>query len=109
MKMEIINENKFEGKIVNGLKGEGLLKDILNEYSIVPGIRIIKTNSDVPNRPHIHEEKQIVYILNGKTSVFNGKVSKNLNKGDFIIFEQNEEHYFTSYDEEVFLFEIKWK
>lgn len=107
--MRIIHETELEGTIVHGTRGEVTLKDIINEPGLVAGIRIVEPDSDVPGRPHSHEDSQIVYVIKGKTSLFNGFETRELQAGDFVVFEPDEEHYFTSGEEEVILFEVKWK
>lgn len=107
--MKVIHETELEGKLVKGEKGSVVLKDAIDTPNLVAGIRIIAPDSDIPSRPHKHEEFQLVYVISGTTTVFNGTETRELKPGDFVEFDAEEEHYFTNGTENVILFEVKWK
>ncbi|MHA2321993.1 MAG: cupin domain-containing protein, partial [Candidatus Thorarchaeota archaeon] len=69
---------------------------------------IVKADSDVPTRPHIHSEKQVIYVISGKGKITNGKETFDLNPGDFIILDSNEEHYVTTEKDDLKVFEVKY-
>ena len=75
---------------------------------ITAGVRIVKADSDVPPRPHAHNEKQVIYVISGTGTITNGKETFDLNSGDFILLDSNEEHYVMTKDEDLRVFEIKY-
>ncbi|MFQ6089065.1 MAG: cupin domain-containing protein [Candidatus Methanofastidiosia archaeon] len=104
--MLIKNERDLKGLKVSGDRGEAVLKDFFTE-DLVFGTRIIKMGSVVPKKLHKHKEKQINYIVYGEGEVTNGKETKNFKKGDFILFDSGEEHYFTA-KAEIHAIELKF-
>lgn len=99
--LEIVRKN-FEGKV-----GSVDVYDIIDE-NIQAGVRIVKSNSDVPKRTHRHPERQLLYLIEGAAEITNEKETFSLKPGDFILLESNEEHYVITGDSEAKLFEIKY-
>ena len=88
-------------------------KGIVDVYDIVQGeltagVRIVKADSDVPTRPHIHPEKQVIYVISGSGKITNGEETYDLNPGDFITLESNEEHYVMTDKDQLKVFEVKY-
>jgi len=105
--MKKIHEFEIVCKNINGKVGSVDVYDIIDE-NIQAGIRIVKSNSDVPERVHRHPERQIIYVIEGSAEITNEIETLTLRPGDFVILEANEEHYVkTSYDE-VKVFEVKF-
>ena len=101
------NENELvPGKII-GTKGAVDVFDMI-QGSLTAGVRMVKTNSDVPMKPHVHPEKQLIYIISGKGKVTNGLETINVKPGDFVLLEENEEHYVITGKDELKVFEIKY-
>ena len=105
--MKRIHESEISPKIIEGRIGSVDVYDIIDE-EIQAGVRIVKSNSDVPIRPHIHPQRQIIYVIRGSAEITNEKATLQLNPGDFVILEANEEHYVKTSDDEVKVFEIKY-
>ncbi len=105
--MKKIHESKISPKTIAGKLGSVYAFDIIDE-TIQAGIRIVKKNSDVPTRPHIHSQRQIMYIVDGTGEITNTKERLPMNPGDFIVLEANEEHYVITHDDELKVFEIKF-
>ena len=105
--MKRIHETKISPKIIKGKQGSVDTFDIIDD-TIQAGIRIVKKNSDVPTRPHIHPQRQIMYVVDGSGEITNTKERLPLNAGDFIVLEANEEHYVITHDSELKVFEIKF-
>ncbi|TFG98900.1 cupin domain-containing protein [Candidatus Thorarchaeota archaeon] len=105
--MKRIHESEISLKVINGKVGSVFAYDIIDE-EIQAGIRVIKSNSDVPTRPHIHRQRQIIYVITGSAEITNEKQTLKLNPGDFLMLEANEEHYVRTSDDEVKVFEIKY-
>ena len=99
--LEIVHKN-FEGKV-----GSVDVYDIIDE-NIQAGVRIVKSNSDVPKRTHRHPERQLLYLIEGVAEITNEKETFSLKPGDFVLLESNEEHYVITGDSEAKLFEIKY-
>lgn len=105
--MKILHEDQIEMQVIKGEKGSVMVKDFFKEKETI-GIRIIPQNSIIPSRSHTHPERQVNYVIEGKTEVSNGKDTVKLKKGDFVFFKANELHYFKTFDSEVKLYEIKF-
>jgi quercetin dioxygenase-like cupin family protein len=105
--MKMKNENEMvPGKII-GTKGEVDVFDMIQGL-LTAGVRVVKTNSDVPMRPHIHPEKQLIYIISGTGRITNGLETISVKPGDFVLLEENEEHYVITDKDELKVFEIKY-
>ena len=105
--MKRLHESEITPKIIKGKIGSVDAFDIIDE-DIQAGIRIVKSNSDVPTRTHKHPQRQIIYVVEGTAEITNETDSLHLKPGDFVILEANEEHYVRTGDEEVKVFEIKY-
>jgi quercetin dioxygenase-like cupin family protein len=105
--MKKIHENSLPSQQVAGSKGFVDIIDVTTE-PITMGIRIVKPNSDVPQRIHKHKDKQIIYLIEGKAQVTNTKELVSLVPGDFVILDSEEEHYVLTGEKEAKLFEVRF-
>lgn len=105
--MKKIHEFEIERKTFDGTVGSVDVYDVIDE-NIQAGVRIVKSNSDVPKRTHKHSERQILYLIDGEANITNEKETFSLKPGDFILLEANEEHYVSTGDSDAKLFEIKF-
>ena len=105
--MKKIHETGIEVKVIPGKIGAVDAFDAVTD-SITAGVRIIRKNSDVPTRIHAHPERQLLYLIEGKASISNTVFSLDLEPGDFVFLDPNEEHYVITGDEEAKVFEIKY-
>ena len=71
---------------IQGAKGVVDVYDVI-QGKLTAGVRIVKANSDVPTRPHIHSQRQVIYVISGTGKITNGKETFDLNPGDFIILD----------------------
>lgn len=92
---------------IEGEKGEVTMFDPLPD-EIVAGVRVVKASSDVPKRPHVHPEKQLIYVIAGSGKITNGDITFDLVSGDFVMLDSNEEHYVMTETEELKVFEVKY-
>ena len=65
------NEKEMVPGRIEGTKGAVDVFDMI-QGALTAGVRIVKTNSDVPKRPHVHPEKQLIYIISGTGKITNG-------------------------------------
>ena len=105
--MKKIHEFEIVRKNIDGIFGSVDVYDIIDE-NIQAGVRIVKSNSDVPTRTHKHPERQLLYVIEGTAEITNEKETFSLKPGDFVLLESNEEHYVRTSDSEAKLFEIKY-
>jgi len=105
--MKKIHETDIEVKVIPGRIGSVDAFDAITE-EVTAGVRIIKKNSDVPTRIHAHPERQLLYLIEGKASITNNTTTLELEPGDFVLLDANEEHYVLTGDEEAKVFEIKY-
>ena len=94
------------GKI-QGTRGVVDVYDVI-QGELTAGVRIVKADSDVPTRPHVHSEKQVIYVISGSGTITNGKETFDLSSGDFILLESNEEHYVMTKNDDLKIFEVKY-
>ena len=106
--MKVVNERDVEKKVMIGEKGKVEIMNIVEQPDLVIGTRIILQKSSVPSKPHSHKRRQINYVIDGEPVVTNGKVTTKLKKGDFVILESFEEHYFSTIDEPAHAFEVQF-
>jgi quercetin dioxygenase-like cupin family protein len=106
--MKQVHESSIEPKRVAGSKGWVDLFDIMTEPLTV-GVRVIPPHSEIPTRKHAHSEAQVTYVLSGKPKITNTRITLQLQPGDFVVLEPNEEHYVISQESEVRLLEVKYK
>ena len=92
---------------IHGAKGIVDVYDVV-QSEVTAGVRIVKPDSDVPTRPHVHSEKQVIYVISGRGKITDGKETFDLEQGDFILLEANEEHYVITESEELKVFEVKY-
>ncbi|MHA2320271.1 MAG: hypothetical protein ACXACG_01330, partial [Candidatus Thorarchaeota archaeon] len=70
--MKKVNETDMSPGKIKGARGTVDVYDII-QGELTAGVRIVKADSDVPTRPHIHSEKQVIYVISGKGKITNGK------------------------------------
>ena len=105
--MKRIHESEISPKIIDGKVGSVDAYDIIDE-DIQAGVRVVKSNSDVPTRTHKHPQRQIMYVVEGTAEITNETETLKIKPGDFVILEANEEHYIKTGDDLVKVFEIKF-
>ncbi|MHA2076970.1 MAG: cupin domain-containing protein [Candidatus Thorarchaeota archaeon] len=101
-KLSEMTPSKIEGEI-----GSVRVYDPLPD-EISAGVRVVGQSSDVPKKPHIHPEKQIIYVISGSGKITNGEITFDLGPGDFVTLESNEAHYVTTQEQELTIFEVKY-
>lgn len=101
------NEKEMTPGRIDGTKGTVDVFDMI-QGTLTAGVRIVKTNSDVPKKPHVHPEKQLIYVISGIGKIINGVETIQVKPGDFVLLEENEEHYVITDKDELKLFEIKY-
>jgi quercetin dioxygenase-like cupin family protein len=107
--MQVISEKDIKKKTVLGEKGKVEMMDFLEKPSMIIGTRIVPPNSSVPPKPHSHKLRQINYVIEGEPTLTNGKESIRLKKGDFVILESFEEHYYSTTDRPAHVFEVQFE
>ena len=105
--MKRVNEIEMTPGSIQGTKGIVDVYDVV-KGELTAGVRIVKPNSDVPTRPHVHSEKQVIYVISGTGKITNGEETLDLGPGDFILLEENEEHYVMTGSDELKVFEVKY-
>jgi quercetin dioxygenase-like cupin family protein len=105
--MKIMHESEIEKGVIEGSRGIVDTHDVVTD-GIVAGVRVIHPNSDVPKRPHIHPERQLLYLISGSASITNGNETFELKPGDFAILEANEEHYVLTGTDQAKVFEVRY-
>ncbi|MHA1654462.1 MAG: cupin domain-containing protein [Candidatus Thorarchaeota archaeon] len=103
--MKRFNESEMEMRRFAGTKGHVDVWDAVRG-PIVAGVREVAPNSDVPPRPHRHQEAQLLYVISGTPAITNGQETFGLRPGDFVLLEPNEEHYVVTKDRPAKLFEV---
>ncbi len=102
-----VNESEMTPTRIEGVTGVALANDVVQE-EVTAGVRIVMANSNVPRRPHVHSERQVIYVISGKGKITDGRETLDLKPGDFILLDANEEHYVMTENEELKLFEVKY-
>jgi len=105
--MKKVNETEMTPGNIQGTKGIVDVYDVV-QGELTAGVRIVKPGSDVPTKPHMHPEKQVIYVISGKGKITNGKETFDLKPGDFILLDASEEHYVMTANEELKVFEVKY-
>jgi quercetin dioxygenase-like cupin family protein len=105
--MKLIRESEIAPGQIAGKKGTVSVYDVVTGVPQI-GVRIVPANSDVPTRPHSHPEKQVLYVISGQGRITNGRQDLDIVAGDFVLLEENEEHYVITGLEELKVFEVKY-
>jgi len=84
--------------------------DVMDAVSepLTAGVRIISAYSEVPPRPHLHSEAQLIYVISGRAKITNGVETLTMEPGDFVLFEPHEEHYVITGNRDIKVFEVKY-
>lgn len=106
--MKRINEVDLENSTVKGLRGFVDIMDIVSE-PFVAGVRVVHPDSEVPQRVHVHPEKQIIYVIEGTPLITDRTKTINLRPGDFVTIAPNHEHYIITEHAPTKIFEIKYR
>lgn len=92
---------------IQGAKGMVDVYDVV-QGALTAGVRIVRPYSDVPTRPHIHQERQVIYVISGNGKITDGQETIDLKPGDFVLLDANEEHYVITESAELKVFEVKY-
>ena len=107
--MRVISEDNIEKKIVMGERGTVEMMNFLESPKMIIGTRTVRPNSWVPRKPHSHKLRQINYVIDGEPILTSGKESVKLKKGDFVLLESFEEHYYSTTDRPAHVFEVQFE
>ena len=108
--MKIINETEMPEGIIRGSQGSVRLWSAIDEDDMVAGSRIIVPNSTVPEKVHRHLLRQLVFIISGECEASTDMEKwRTLKKGDYVLHESYEPHYFRTGDEPCYLFEVRYE
>jgi quercetin dioxygenase-like cupin family protein len=107
--MRVISEDNIEKKTVIGEKGIVEMMNFLEKPNMIIGTRTVPPNSSVPRKPHSHKLRQINYVIEGEPTLTSNKESVKLKKGDFVILESFEEHYYSTTDRPAHVFEVQFE
>lgn len=105
--MKKTNLNEMIPLQIDGEKGSVTVYDPVPE-DISAGVRVVGKSSDVPKKPHVHPEKQIIYVISGNGRITNDEVTFEVTAGDFVTLDANEPHYVATEDDELTVFEVKY-
>jgi quercetin dioxygenase-like cupin family protein len=105
--MKKVSLKDMEPVIAEGERGSVHVFDPLPD-EISAGVRVVGKDSDVPKKPHVHPEKQIIYVISGSGSITNGESTMDIEPGDFVTLDANEPHYVSTKDEDLTVFEVKY-
>ncbi len=105
--MKRVNESDIEKVTVQGTRGIVHIWDAVRE-PLVAGVREVVPHSEVPARTHAHPEAQLIYVITGHPKITNTLETIQLQPGDFVLLDSNEEHYVITGDEPSRIFEVKY-
>lgn len=105
--MKRIKQVDVEAKRIFGVRGHVDMMDVETGIPTI-GVRVVAPNSYVPPKPHIHAEKQVIYLISGTLKITNGLETISLQPGDFVLLDSNEEHYVMTDAHEAKVFEVKY-
>ena len=106
--LKIVNEKELEKTTMSGDVRMRFM-NLVEQNDFIVRTVIIPPRSSVPPKPHAHKMRQINYVIDGKLAVTNGKETVDLKKGDFIILESFEEHYYSTASYSAHVFEIQFE
>ena len=107
--MKILDRNSIEFQTFGLKNGEVSFGRIASDKGVGVNLAVIAPDSEVPDPPHKHEAKEIVYVAVGKATLHSNNADHEVNAGNILIFDPWEEHHLTVGSSEVVLFEVKWK
>jgi len=106
--LKVVKEKSLEKDVAFG-DVHVCFMNLVEKSDFIVRTVIIPPHSSVPTRPHSHIMRQINYIVEGSATITNGEESVDLSKGDFIMLESFEEHYFSTTNLPVHVFEIQYE
>jgi gentisate 1,2-dioxygenase len=108
--MKLMNKDEMDKITAEGINGLVDVWDGVSEDGVVAGIREVHPNSTVPGAGHQHTQRQLNFVISGLCNVYttNEDERTELKPGDFLLFDANEPHYFTTYDEPAVIFEVRY-
>lgn len=102
-----VNESEMTPCQIEGAKGTIQVYDVI-QGEVTVSVGVVKTNSDVPKRPHVHSEKQVIYVISGTDKITDGMETFDLEPGDFTLLDSNEEHHVITENDDLKVFEVKY-
>jgi len=108
LELRVLNESKVDESEVLTQTGSATVRR-LHLPTLEVGTVQISNHSVTPRKVHSHPEAQVFYVLNGSGFVTNGKSKSRIARGDFVITEPNEEHYFITERRKLSVLEVKFR
>ena len=108
--MKVMKQSEMDKITAEGINGLVDVWDGVSEDGVVAGIRQVHPNSTVPAQGHKHPQRQLNFVISGRCDVYttNEEERTQLKPGDFLLFDADEPHYFTTYDEPAVIFEVRY-
>ncbi len=108
--MKIVNETEISEGEIKGIQGAVRVWSAVTEENMVAGSRTIVPNSIVPTRVHRHLLRQLIFIIHGKCDVTTDLEEWHpMKKGDYVMFDSFEPHYFRTGEDSCYLFEVRYE
>ena len=106
--MKIVSKETLEGKLMQCPRGEVEFRSIISTSELLFRFAIITPNADVLPRPHKHEKREVLYLIEGSATTTNGEITRDIGVGDVAVFEPSEEHYIETGPKGATFLELKW-
>jgi len=108
--MKIVGETEIPEGEIKGIEGTVRIWNAIVEDKIVAGSRTIVPGSIVPAGDHRHLLRQMVFIIEGECEVTTDLEEWfPVKKGDYILLDSYEPHYFRTGKEPCYLFEVRYE
>lgn len=106
--MKFFREAHITGEAVDVVGGSAEFKRIVNERSIKANIVYISPGVEVYGDDHKHDDHEMLYMISGDGTIYNGNHATAIKSGDSVIFEPNEPHRYTFGNAGAKIIELKW-
>ena len=108
--MKIINESEIPEGEIKGIEGTVKAWSAVSEDKMVAGTRTIVPNSTVPTNGHRHFLRQLIFLIDGPCEVSTDLQEWHpMKRGDYVMFDSYEPHYFRTKDNHSYLFEVRYE
>ena len=104
--MRIINEKELEGKTIQLHKGKAESKTLLSTSHMLARLLFIEPNVVCLPESHIHERREVLYVVRGTATFSDGEMTKEVGSGDMMICDPYDKHFVTSGPDGVVLHEV---
>ena len=107
--MKLVNIADIAGEVYEIGAGSAEVKHIVKENGFDARVMNISPGIEVPGKDHKHEEHEMLFVISGEATFYDGNRAVPLKNGDSVVVEPFEPHWKVAGKDGITIFELAWR